>query len=86
MKAPSPACGRGQGEGVCKVDGLINRFALRGCFVGGSPTATYFSLLRQSKVSKRKATADLLPSGVPVCAPQKMGNEGNSLRSDSLHF
>jgi hypothetical protein len=57
---------------------------------GGRPAATHFILLRacaaRKKVSKQKATTPLPPSGVPVCASQKMGNGRNSLRADNAHF
>jgi hypothetical protein len=52
---------------------------------GGSPAATHFlCLAKESK--QRKATASRCSFGVPSAAPQKMGSERNSLRSNNVHF
>jgi hypothetical protein len=58
---------------------------------GGSPAATHFFLLRQEKVSKKKATADS-PVGCWGYAPaqfthrRKWETDANSLRSNSIRF
>ncbi len=55
--------------------------------VGGSPTATYFSLLRQRKSKQKKGDRRLALRVLTlrfsiICACQKMGCCENSLRSD----
>ena len=58
-----------------------------GLLAGGSPAATHFSLLRQRKVSKRKATR--LPGSLRFASgnlrcPKKTGVGANSLRCAAL--
>ncbi len=50
---------------------------------GGRPAATYFSCFAK-KSKQKKATQSRCPFGIPNCAARKMGNEANSLRSDSF--
>jgi hypothetical protein len=50
---------------------------------GGRPAATYFSCFAK-KSKQKKAPQSRCPCGIPNCAGRKMGNEANSLRSDSF--
>src|SRR5438876_542816 len=53
---------------------------------GGGPAATYFSLLRQRKVSKRKATAQPLPFGFPFAHRKKWEMSETRLRLKQRTF
>jgi hypothetical protein len=58
-----------------------------GLLAGGSPAATYFSLLRQKKVSKRKATrlsGSLRFASGNLRCPKKTGVSANSLHCVAL--
>jgi hypothetical protein len=62
-------------------------FLLLGLLAGGSPAATYFSLLRQRKVSKRKATrlsGSLRFAWGNLRCPEKTGVGENSLHCVAL--
>ena len=50
--------------------------------VGGGPTAGHFFLLRQEKVTKKKATADAAALRVPKFSSRQPGLRTNSLRSN----
>ena len=58
-----------------------------GLLAGGCPAATHFSLLRQRKVSKRKATrlsGSLRCAAGDLCCPKKTGVRANSLHCVAL--
>ena len=60
---------------------LMKRLALRHDLAGGGPAAGPFFLLRQKEVTKKKATARLLPFGFPKAgASQGEGRKLASLR------
>jgi hypothetical protein len=50
---------------------------------GGRPATTYLFCFAKKGMPK-KATQSRCPCGIPNCAGRKMGNEANSLRSDSF--
>ncbi|WP_422944650.1 hypothetical protein [Undibacterium sp. Ren11W] len=50
---------------------------------GGRPATTYLFCFAKKGMPK-KATQSRCPCGIPNCASRKMGNEANSLRSDSF--
>jgi len=64
---------------------LVDVAATLWWLAGGGPAATHFSLLRQRKVSKRKAAASRCPSGSRCCGA-KIGkrNELAALRHVSF--
>ena len=49
---------------------------------GGGPAAGHFFLLRQEKVTKKKATAGITALRVPKCLRRLPGRKTNSLRSN----
>jgi hypothetical protein len=69
---------------LARWPGLVLIFVVVGrLLAGGRPAATYFSCFAK-KSKQKKATQSRCPCGMPNCAGRKMGNEANSLRSDSF--